>query len=180
MPPWINCQGWALMVSLSSLSSGLLLSSLVFGCVSSLSQHGHGSHWWSLKGKASFSLPLFITVPCCSLQVPGELHGGRSRRLYARQPPQWDAHHHPTTQVHSPDSHHLPPGQAAQTCLTTAHGGGRGSGEPPGGGGTCWSSIPWVGHAILPFLCSCFFFTPHFHETHLCLERVVARNFGSD
>lgn len=91
-------------------------------------------------------------MPRCSPQVPGEFHGGCPRRLNARQPPQRDAHHHPTTQVHSSNSHHLPPGQAAQACLATAHGGGRGTGKPPGGSWPRWSSVPRVGQALLPFL----------------------------
>lgn len=78
-------------------------------------------------------------------QVLGQLHGGRAWRLHERQPPQWHAHHHPPQEVHGTHAHHLPSGQEAQAGLSPADGGGRGAGQPAGGGRPCWGSVPWVG-----------------------------------
>lgn len=88
-------------------------------------------------------------------QVLGQLHGGRPRRFHERQPPQRYAHHHPAQEVHGAHTHHLSPGQEAQAGLPPAHGGGRGAGQPAGGGRTGWGSVPGVGRFRLSFSLCC-------------------------
>lgn len=105
--------------------------------------------WNDLNHTASFLSPYSATNHS-PLQVPGQLHGGRSRRLNEGQPSQWYAHHHPTTQVHSSHAHHLPLSQETQACLPTPHGRGRGAGQPASGGGTRRGSVPGVGRVLLP------------------------------
>lgn len=92
----------------------------------------------------SLSLSSFL-FPLPLRQVPGQLHGRRQGRLHERKPPQRHAHHHPSQEVHGAHAHHLPPGQEAQAGLPSAHGGGRGVGQPAGGGRTGRGSVPRVG-----------------------------------
>lgn len=86
-------------------------------------------------------LTLFSSIP----QVLGQLHGRCARWIHERQPSQWHAHHYSSQEVHGTDTHHLSPGQTAQTGLPPSHGRGRGVGQPSGGGRTVWGSVPRVG-----------------------------------
>lgn len=85
-------------------------------------------------------------------QVLGQLHGRCPRWFHERQPSQWHADHYSSQEVHGTDTHHLSPGQKAQTGLPPSHGRGRGAGQPPGGGRTLWGSVPWVGSIRISML----------------------------
>lgn len=80
-----------------------------------------------------------------SLQVPGELHGGRQGRIHERKPSQWHAHHHPTQEVHGAHQDYLSAGEETQIGNASPDGGGRRAGQPAGGGRSGWSSVPRVG-----------------------------------
>lgn len=85
------------------------------------------------------------------LQVPGQLHGGCTRRLHEGQQTQRHAHHHPSQEMHGAHTDHLSSGQKAQTGVPASHGGGRGAGQQAGGGWTSGSSVPRVGGEELLF-----------------------------
>lgn len=91
----------------------------------------------------SFHLCLASMLPFVS-QVLGQLHGGRPRWINERQPPQRNAHHHPSQELHCTHTHHLSSGQKAQTGVPPTHGGGGGACQSAGGSRTSWSSVPWV------------------------------------
>lgn len=93
---------------------------------------------------------LWISLSALILQLPGEFHGGRSRRRHAGLPAQRAAHHHPPAQVHGADACDVPPGEAPQAGHHAAHGGGRRAGQPPHRSGTLWGSVPWVRGAAWP------------------------------
>lgn len=104
---------------------------------------------------------LWISLSALILQLPGEFHGGRSRRRHAGLPAQRAAHHHPPAQVHGADARDVPAGEAPQAGHHAAHGGGRRAGQPPHRSGTLWGSVPWVRGAAWPegrpsaFFCVC-------------------------
>ena len=55
-----------------------------------------------------------MTVTPVAPQVPGELHGGRPRRLHAGQQTQRPARHHPAPDLRRAHPHHLPAGEAPE------------------------------------------------------------------
>lgn len=60
-------------------------------------------------------------------QLPGELHGGCSRRLHAGQQASRAAGHHPSSNLRRTHAHHLPAGQTSETDNTSSAGGGGGA-----------------------------------------------------
>lgn len=93
---------------------------------------------------------LWVSLSVPILQLPCELHGGRSRRRHAGLPAQRAAHHHPPAQVHGANACDVPPGEASPAGHHAAHGGGRRAGQPPHRSGTLWGSVPWVRGATWP------------------------------
>lgn len=115
------------------------------------SQHGnrppHLCPWYGFClsfSRSGFFFPP-LTLFSFILQVLGQLHGGCPRWFHERQPPQWHAHHYPPQEVHGTHTHHLSPGQKAQTGLPPTHGRGRGVSQPAGGSRTSWGAVPRVG-----------------------------------
>lgn len=88
----------------------------------------------------------------CVHQVPGQLHGGCSRRLYAGQPTQRPARHHPAADVRGPHPHHLPPGEAAEADLPPAAGGGGGAGQQDHLPGAGQHAVPGVRNLVFYLL----------------------------
>lgn len=96
---------------------------------------------------ASLSIPpLLFSSPFYTLiQVPGQLHGWRQRRLHEGKSPQRHADHHPTEKVYGTHQDHLSSSQEAQVGLPSSDGGRRRPGEQTGGGWTGWGSVLGVG-----------------------------------
>lgn len=86
----------------------------------------------------------FLTPFSNTMQVLGQLHGGRPWRFHERKPSHRHAYHHTSQEVHCTHSHHLSLGQKTQISLPPTHGGGRRPGQSPDRGRTCWGSVPWV------------------------------------
>lgn len=77
-------------------------------------------------------------------QLPGEFHGGCSRRLHARQQAPWPASYYSPSNLHCPNTHYLPPGQTSKTDHASSAGGGGGASKPYHLPRAVQYAVPWV------------------------------------
>lgn len=84
--------------------------------------------------------PAFLPPP----QIPRQFYGGCSWRVHAWEQAQRPPRHHPTQDVRSTHTHHLPPGKAPETAGPTSSGRGRRVGQQDHCPGPCRSTVPQV------------------------------------
>ena len=108
---------------------------------------------WSLNVITWSSEPFLQSWDqCFHSQLPGEFHGGCPRRLYARQQTPRPASYHSSSNLHCPNTHHLPSGQTSETDHASPTRGGGGTSKPYHLSRALQYAIPGVGKR-----CPCLF-----------------------
>ena len=103
--------------------------------------------WWH----NCLNLFLHLWDHCFHSQLPGEFHGRCKRRLYARQQTPRPASYHSSSNLHCPNTHHLPSGQTSETDHASPTRGGGGTSKPYHLSRALQYAIPWVGKCCTSF-----------------------------